>query len=395
MGLVVRSVRYSAPLMPRSCAVTVSSSPSCRLAAAPGCLSPDPHIQDEGLLQNYDRYSYVLNNPLRYTDPNGELWLHVAAFVIGAALASSSNKDLKIVGTLMMMVAMQGVGAEGGLLQAAAAGETILPAISSVVSATIANTIAYGPEAGIKAGLFAAAFTGAGEIGKVLSPERIIAHALLGCLQQATSGGKCGPGAAAAAFGKIATGVASEVFGLNDFGSKFAVTTVVGGTASVIGGGKFANGAAQAGFGYLFNELASAMKEERRQTRGWMFGFHEYENWTPCTHKFCTDENLLKALKETPAVSPRINGRSFPLIGLVDHIDGDRDVLNRTVDGKHVLSPGVVNRSIQVRDGVIGIATYGVGWGFWPAANEWAARPFWKAADKAIFHRIYIENKLK
>jgi hypothetical protein len=35
--------------------------------------------------------------------------------------------------------------------------------------------------------------------------------------------------------------------------AQFAVTTVVGGTVSVIGGGKFANGAAQAGFGYLFN----------------------------------------------------------------------------------------------------------------------------------------------
>jgi hypothetical protein len=38
--------------------------------------------------------------------------------------------------------------------------------------------------------------------------------------------------------------------------AQFAVTTVVGGTVSVIGGGKFANGAAQAGFGYLFSQLA-------------------------------------------------------------------------------------------------------------------------------------------
>jgi RHS repeat-associated protein len=221
-------------------------------------LSPDPHIQDQALLQNYNRYSYVLNNPLRYTDPTGE-WIQVLqafALVIGAALADSNNKDLKIIGTLMMMAAMNGVVAEGGLLQAAAAGEAMISAVASFASAAIANTIAYGPEAGIKAGLFAAAFTGAGGIPGALSPERIIAHALLGCLQQATSGGKCGPGAAAAAFGKIATGVASEAFGLNDFGSKFAVTTVVGGTASVIGGGKFASGAAQAGFGYLFNAAA-------------------------------------------------------------------------------------------------------------------------------------------
>jgi hypothetical protein len=41
--------------------------------------------------------------------------------------------------------------------------------------------------------------------------------------------------------------------------AQFAVTTVVGGTVSVIGGGKFANGAAQAGFGCLFNQAISAL----------------------------------------------------------------------------------------------------------------------------------------
>jgi hypothetical protein len=43
--------------------------------------------------------------------------------------------------------------------------------------------------------------------------------------------------------------------------AQFAVTTVVGGTVSVIGGGKFANGAAQAGFGYLFNHLGSSPED--------------------------------------------------------------------------------------------------------------------------------------
>ncbi|MFN9185421.1 MAG: RHS repeat domain-containing protein, partial [Betaproteobacteria bacterium] len=80
-------------------------------------LSPDPHIQDEGLLQNYNRYSYVLNNPLRYTDPSGEVWWHVAAFIVGAALASSNNRDLKVIGTLMMMAALATVNGEPGLLQ--------------------------------------------------------------------------------------------------------------------------------------------------------------------------------------------------------------------------------------------------------------------------------------
>ncbi len=34
-------------------------------------LSPDPFIQSPGYGQNYNRYTYCLNNPLKYTDPSG------------------------------------------------------------------------------------------------------------------------------------------------------------------------------------------------------------------------------------------------------------------------------------------------------------------------------------
>jgi RHS repeat-associated protein len=37
-------------------------------------LSPDPYIQDMTNSQNYNRYSYCLNNPLKYTDPSGEYY---------------------------------------------------------------------------------------------------------------------------------------------------------------------------------------------------------------------------------------------------------------------------------------------------------------------------------
>ena len=35
-------------------------------------LSPDPYVQAPYNLQNFNRYSYCLNNPLKYTDPSGE-----------------------------------------------------------------------------------------------------------------------------------------------------------------------------------------------------------------------------------------------------------------------------------------------------------------------------------
>lgn len=38
-------------------------------------LSPDPYIQDPFSSQNYNRYSYALNNPLKYTDESGEFFL--------------------------------------------------------------------------------------------------------------------------------------------------------------------------------------------------------------------------------------------------------------------------------------------------------------------------------
>jgi hypothetical protein len=37
-------------------------------------LNPDNFVQQPGNTQSYNRYSYCLNNPLKYTDPSGEIW---------------------------------------------------------------------------------------------------------------------------------------------------------------------------------------------------------------------------------------------------------------------------------------------------------------------------------
>jgi len=50
-------------------------------------LSPDPYIQAPTMTQNFNRYSYCLNNPLMYTDPSGEWFTADDLIAAGAGFA--------------------------------------------------------------------------------------------------------------------------------------------------------------------------------------------------------------------------------------------------------------------------------------------------------------------
>ncbi|RTY85517.1 hypothetical protein EKM00_14240 [Flavobacterium sp. RSP15] len=52
-------------------------------------LMPDNFIQQPENTQNYNRYAYVLNNPLMYTDPSGEIIPFLVAVAIGAAVSAT------------------------------------------------------------------------------------------------------------------------------------------------------------------------------------------------------------------------------------------------------------------------------------------------------------------
>lgn len=54
-------------------------------------LSPDNFVQDPYNTQNYNRYGYVLNNPLLYTDPSGEFFISLAISVGIGILSNSIN----------------------------------------------------------------------------------------------------------------------------------------------------------------------------------------------------------------------------------------------------------------------------------------------------------------
>lgn len=68
-------------------------------------LSPDPYVQAPDFTQNFNRYSYALNNPLKYKDISGEFFF-IDSFIIGYIIggkekaAQMAYNDLKIWGGL-------------------------------------------------------------------------------------------------------------------------------------------------------------------------------------------------------------------------------------------------------------------------------------------------------
>ena len=78
-------------------------------------LSPDPFVQLPDFSQNFNRYSYCLNNPLRYVDKDGEfIWVIVGAALIGGAINLGIKAYQGQIHSIWDGVAAFGVGAVSG-----------------------------------------------------------------------------------------------------------------------------------------------------------------------------------------------------------------------------------------------------------------------------------------
>ena len=216
-------------------------------------VSADPHIQAGSLSQSYNRYSYVMNNPLKYTDPSGyffkklvrevkKAWDDIRPFVgiiVGAILASYG---CVVCGQGFWWEVANGaaIGAITGASSAAANGGNII-------------------RGALTGGLSGAMFGGIGAYD-FDDTARIFAHAVAGGTMSVIQGGKFGVGFLSAGFTKWATlnFKGTKLFNYNNQGAgatlgRAVVAALIGGTASRIGGGKFENGATTAAMAQLLN----------------------------------------------------------------------------------------------------------------------------------------------
>jgi len=230
-------------------------------------LSADPFVPDPTNGQAWNRYSYVINNPLAFTDPNGYCFLGLCG--LGNAIGSAISSIGKAFNTQLLLSVFK-IGAVA-ICAVTPGCAPFIPLVAGVTSAVIAGVttgrLDQALMAGVIAGATAVAFNAVGDI--TLGPghpapafgsdaywANVAGHALVGCGQAVASGGKCEAGALA---GGITSLAGPFINGKGFSVQSLVANSVLGGLASVAGGGKFANGAVTGAFGYLFNAAAGCM----------------------------------------------------------------------------------------------------------------------------------------
>jgi RHS repeat-associated protein len=331
-------------------------------------LSPDPYVQVPEYSQNFNRYTYVLNNPLSYTDSSGHFidWIVYAAYAVYSAVAAATSAVVAAVGAYGAAVAV--AWGTGGFLAAAgtAIGGLLAPGVifsgGSFLSAwgigqlavsaySIGSTIAAGGDLGdvlrglavnfvtasISAGVLHDIGSAAGkawEAGNAatataLTAKHVAGHALLGGLSQEALGGRFQDGflsaGASTLMMDLGLGAMLEGAGAVRMMGRTAVAAIVGGTASELGGGKFANGAVTAAWQHLLNaEIPRTTETARKSVLE-----HAVENssysldgqgpkgrWVKGAYK-CNAYvyDYLENAGYTPRLDPKIAGRGVPDAG--------------------------------------------------------------------------------
>ena len=196
----------------------------------------DPLVNDPADLQSYNRYTYVLNNPLTHTDPSGywgrrqQGYVRMAAAIVITAYTGfcySQGAWAAMAGTTQNVVAVVAAGTASGF----------------ITSGNLKGAVLGGLSAGVNYGI-GSGLEGMGE------GAHVAVHALAGGVLQKLQGGSFGHGFVTAGLSEAATPLVS---GTSTMGNGIRMA-LVGGTVSALTGDKFSNGAISSAFQYAFND---------------------------------------------------------------------------------------------------------------------------------------------
>ena len=199
-------------------------------------LNADENIQDPYNTQNYNKYGYVMNNPLMYNDPSGEFAFTIAGLVAAVVKAVIFSSIIYMVTSIAF-----NNGTQKGFLK-------------TVMFSAISAAVTYGIGS-----IFSASGSIANALGKTWTAvANIGTHAITQGLLNDFQGGKFWAGFAAGAF-SASSNVLLDGKNISTLGM-LSVGTVSGGVGSALAGGNFWVGAATGFFVTAFNYLAHKAK---------------------------------------------------------------------------------------------------------------------------------------
>lgn len=134
-------------------------------------MSPDNYVQEPFNTQSFNRYGYVLNNPLLYTDPSGEFWGSVATGVAIAVVVKGISNMINFTPFWHGMGKSAVIGGVSGAISSAI-GSVAESVFTSTVNQALFQSAAHGLSSGvvssIDGGDFASGFA-SGAVSSLIS----------------------------------------------------------------------------------------------------------------------------------------------------------------------------------------------------------------------------------